>query len=99
MELLQPEIQEHFNQVDRFLICFDRATSHVYGLVKAAFVEVKDRVIQHHTLIRDLWETPSSRTEIIQSANNALRTTRTTKGELPFFSHGYHNLNVLVRGR
>lgn len=81
MNNLVSQIEDHLKQTDRFLWCFDRATSHVYGLVKAAFSEVKDRVGQHYRVVRELWDDQTSRKEVLKSVENSLQSISSTKGE------------------
>lgn len=74
------EINDELVQIERFLTCFDRATTHVYGLVKAAFSEVKDRVAQQYSVVKELWNDESSRKEVLKSAENALKSINLAEG-------------------
>lgn len=80
MDSLVAEIQEQLVLTERFLWCFDRATSHVYGLVKASFSEVKDRVAQHYNLVKELWDDKITQNEVLKSAENGLKAINTTQG-------------------
>ncbi|XP_053212137.1 uncharacterized protein LOC128395698 [Panonychus citri] len=82
MDVITIEIESNIREIERFFLCLDKVSCHVYGLIKTAINEVRERLDCHYQIIKYLWTQDSIRSDIIKIGLNGIGNNSVEKGEL-----------------
>lgn len=81
MDVITIEIESNIREIERFFLCLDKVSCHVYGLIKTAINEVRERLDCHYQIIKYLWTQDSIRSDIIKIGLNGIGNNSVEKGE------------------
>ena len=91
------EVESNLQEIERFFACLDKVSSHVYGLIKTAMVEVRGRLDCHYQIVKYFWSNEGTRKEVIKAAQNSLGNVQVPKGKKFVINFFYISIIKILR--